>query len=172
MTFTTFTSSLKKCQCEREVAPEKSVQTRKQQNVLLTSNCHAYFAAVFDVYGRVEVALDAKGKFKYRLVAAATEPYPSQFRALYGGRVTKDGCNVEGDEAKAFAKAVKYFTIRQRKEFHCLLSLSQANGAQQPLTDEQRRKRVKAVESLKRAVTRRFELPKNFVKPRPWNWKA
>jgi len=125
-----------------------SREEKPAKATLLTSNCHAYFAAIFDLFGRVELVLDVKGTLKYQLVAAAPEPYVSQLRRLYGGRVTRNGWKVEGEEAEAFAKAVKYFTTRQQREFPLLLSASQTDAARQPLSEEQRRKRVKAVESL------------------------
>jgi hypothetical protein len=136
---------------------------------LLTSNCHAFFAALFDLFGHLEVALNGDGSFKYvrAKIADAPKPYLTQLRALYGGRNRKGVWTVEGEQAEAFAKAVRYFTLWRRRELELFLGACLSARAEGPLTTQQKRNRMATVEKLNAAAPK-FELPRNFVKPVLW----
>jgi hypothetical protein len=136
---------------------------------LLTSNCHACFATIFDLFGQVEVALNSNDGFRYLRVKVADAPkaYANRLPDLYGGKISQGVWTVEWDEAEEFAKSIKYFTPRRRTELELFLAACLSNRSEGPLTNQQRRNRATTVEKL-RAAEPGFELPKNFLKPVSW----
>jgi len=70
---------------------------------------------------------------------------------------------VEGEQAEAFAKAIRYFPPRRQQELRMFLGVCLAARAERPLTQAQRRERVQTVKRLK-AVIPDFELPRSFAK--------
>jgi hypothetical protein len=133
-------------------------------NRLLTSNCHAFFACLFDLYGRVQVELDAEGDIGRLLLSidGVERTYLPQLQKLYGGTSSKGAWTVEWEQAEAFAKAVKFFVPRRRRELDLFLDACWL-ARTEPLTKAQQQRRAKTLKKLK-AIRPRFELPPNFVK--------
>lgn len=132
----------------------------------MTSNCHAFFACLFDLYGRVEVGLDADGSIGHLLLSieGVERSYLPQLRELYGGTSSKGAWAVEDEQAEAFAKAVKFFVPRRRTEIDLFLDACWL-ARSEPLTKAQEQRRAKTLKKLK-AVRLRFDLPTNFLKGR------
>jgi hypothetical protein len=131
------------------------------KSALLKSTGHAFFAALFEIFGEVEISLDAKGNFKrLRLrIEDAENTYLRALRKVYGGNVRGNSWIAEGEVAERFAKATYHFAPHESKVLENFVLASVSN--KRPLTENEKRRREKLVKAIE-GDPLSFKLPSAF----------